>query len=315
MFTELKHYMGLGRGTTSAKEKAVAGATGMVAIGLIYFAGLSFGQNAYIFADCFVLIPIAATAVLLFSVPHGALSQPWPVIGGNVVSALVGVVCSNYIHSPLLAASMAVGGAIFFMNYFKCIHPPGGATALTAVLGGDGVKHLGYLFILFPVLFSAVIMVLLAIILNYPFKWRLYPVHLFHLTHTVQRVEPSQRKSEITLEDFIAAVNQHDSYIDITEESWVELFELAKLNAEKEVIHPKEIKVNAFYSNGQLGKDWSVREVLHRTKATAKHAGQVTFQRVAGTTIGNIETCNVEEFRAWAKFQVVKKDSFWQKCG
>ncbi|NMH61052.1 HPP family protein [Alteromonas ponticola] len=314
---ELRLYAGIPRGTTSLKEKVVSGLTGALGIGLLYLACYVVSQTVvYTFSmsyiDYFMLIPIAATAVLLFSVPHGALSQPWPVIGGNFFSALVGVFCSQYIDSSVIAASFAVGGAILLMNYLRCVHPPGGATALSAVLGGDTIQSLGYYYALFPVLFSGVLMVVLAIALNYPFRWRLYPAHLFHLRNELPRIAPSMRKSEITLEDFITAVNQHDSFIDITEESWVELFELAKQNAEKGTDHPESIAIGRFYSNGQLGKNWSIRYVTDVSSGKSrKH--RLTYQTVAGNTLKKSEQCTVDEFRSWAKFEVVKKTGFWER--
>ena len=78
---------------------------------------------------------MGASAVLLFAAPHGALSQPWPVAAGHVVSALIGVTCARYIGNVELAAACAVGLSIGAMHQFKFIHPPGGATALR---GSDG---------------------------------------------------------------------------------------------------------------------------------------------------------------------------------
>jgi CBS-domain-containing membrane protein len=86
-----------------------------------------------------VVASMGASAVLLFAVPHGPLSQPWPLLGSHALSALIGVTVARFCHSPLLASALAVGLAIVAMYYLGCIHPPGGATALTAVLGGTQV--------------------------------------------------------------------------------------------------------------------------------------------------------------------------------
>jgi len=119
---------------------------------------------------------MGASAVLLFAVPHGPLSQPWPVFGGHLVSALVGVSCAQMIDQPVLAAAMAVGLAIGAMHYLRCIHPPGGATALSAVVGGDAVHQLGFQFVLTPVMLNVITMLLVALLFNAPFAWRRYPV-------------------------------------------------------------------------------------------------------------------------------------------
>lgn len=317
LIAEIRLFIGLGRESTSLKEKAVSGATGMVGIGLIYAAGYEFSHSDIvdskeIFADSFMLIPIAATAVLLFCVPHGALSQPWPVIGGNFFSAIFGVFCSQNINVTILSASIAVGGAIWLMHYLRCIHPPGGATALSAVLGGEAVQDLGYYYAFFPVLFSGIFMVTFACALNFPFKWRRYPVHFFHLGNKLSRISPSERSSEITLEDFIAAVNKHDSYIDITEESWIELFELAKLNAEKGTEHPESVKIKSYYSNGQLGKTWAIRYVTDIRKIT-RTKKKVSYVVIAGAHQGVLEECSLDEFLNWARFEVFKKNGFWDR--
>jgi len=121
---------------------------------------------------------MGASAVLLFAVPHGPLSQPWPVLGGHFVSALVGVACTKAIAQPMLAAPVAVGLAIGSMHYLRCIHPPGGATALSAVVGGEPVHQLGFHFVLTPVLWNAAVILLVALLFNYPFTWRRYPLAL-----------------------------------------------------------------------------------------------------------------------------------------
>lgn len=84
----------------------------------------------------FLVAPIGASAVLVFAVPASPLAQPWSVIGGNVVSALVGVTTARYVPVPFLGVGIAVGGAIVAMSLLRCLHPPGGAAALTAVMGG-----------------------------------------------------------------------------------------------------------------------------------------------------------------------------------
>ncbi|MEZ5479867.1 MAG: HPP family protein [Thiolinea sp.] len=118
---------------------------------------------------------MGASAVLLFAVPHGPLSQPWPLLGGHLVSAFIGVSCAKLIADPTLAAATAVALAIGAMHYLNCIHPPGGATALSAVVSGDAVHQLGYQFLLTPVLLNAVTILLIAVLFNYPLHWRRYP--------------------------------------------------------------------------------------------------------------------------------------------
>ncbi|HEX7934100.1 MAG TPA: HPP family protein [Paraburkholderia sp.] len=98
-----------------------------------------------------LVAPMGASAVLLFAVPASPLAQPWSIIGGNLVSATIGVTCANVIADPTLAAAMAVALAIGGMFALRCVHPPSGAVALTAVLGGPAIHALGYRFVLEPI--------------------------------------------------------------------------------------------------------------------------------------------------------------------
>ena len=171
-----------------------------------------------------VIASMGASAVLLFGVPHGQLSQPWPVVAGHGFSALIGVACAKYLENPVLAAGCAVGLSIGIMHQLKCIHPPGGATALTAVIGGDAIHHMGFQFVLFPVLANALAMVLLAVLINAGFKWRRYPA-TFSRPHTP--VKPSAPAiTPPTHEEIILALQSLDSFVDISEADLVRLVEI-----------------------------------------------------------------------------------------
>ncbi len=121
---------------------------------------------------------MGASAVLLFAVPHGTLSQPWPVVGGHLVSALIGVAVAKFVPQMALAAPLAVALAIGAMHYLRCIHPPGGATALSAVVGGEAVHQLGFMYVLTPVMLNTLVILLVALVFNYPLRWRRYPAAL-----------------------------------------------------------------------------------------------------------------------------------------
>ncbi len=166
-----------------------------------------------------VVASMGATAVLLFAVPHGQLSQPWPVIGGHLISATVGVVCYRTIADPTVATAVAVGAAIGLMHQFKCIHPPGGATAFTAVMGGEAIHELGFTLILFPVAVNALIMLIMALVVNYPFSWRRYPANL------IQRPKEKPFDHELVSERdhrrIIDAFRSLDSFVDVSEDDLV----------------------------------------------------------------------------------------------
>lgn len=175
-----------------------------------------------------IVASMGASAVLLFAVPHGRLSQPWPVFGGHMISALVGVSCALLVSNSLLAAALAVGLAIGAMHYLRCIHPPGGATALTAVVGGSGIHELGYGFLVMPVLLNVLVILVVAVAFNYPFNWRRYPAALQRRQTTAQQTEtPVEGYPSISHSDFVYALSEIDSFIDVTEQDLVRIYELA----------------------------------------------------------------------------------------
>jgi len=116
---------------------------------------------------------MGASAVLMFCVPHGELSGPWAVFGGHVVSAAIGVTAGQWIPSTSLAGAIAVAFAILAMLLLNCLHPPGGATALSAVVGGNGTSY-GYNYVLTPVLLNVVVMLAVAYLFHFP--GRRYPM-------------------------------------------------------------------------------------------------------------------------------------------
>lgn len=113
-----------------------------------------------------LVAPVGASAVLVFAVPASPLAQPWSVLGGNVVSALVGVLAAHFVSIPNLAVGVAVGGAIVAMSLLRCLHPPGGAAALTAVIGGPAVLGAGYAFPFVPVGINSLILILAGIVFH-----------------------------------------------------------------------------------------------------------------------------------------------------
>ena len=190
LLTNLRHWAGIGNERAGHVEKwlsMVGGLAGILGVALISHAQLGLVGSAGIIAS------MGSSAVLLFAVPHGALSQPWSVLGGHLVSALVGVICARHIPNPTLAAATAVAVAIGAMHYLRCIHPPGGATALGAVVGGDAVHQLGYQFVLTPVLLNALTILLVAVLVNAPFAWRRYPAAWARDARANRSAQPEQR--------------------------------------------------------------------------------------------------------------------------
>lgn len=144
----------------SFPERLVAGVGATACLALTMFICAQLPLAA---ADVPVIVaPLGASAVLIFAVPASPLAQPWPVVGGNVISTLVGVTVARVVPEPMIGAGAAVGGAILAMSLLRCLHPPGGAAALTAVIGGPGIHAAGYGFAFEPVGINSIALVSLA---------------------------------------------------------------------------------------------------------------------------------------------------------
>lgn len=123
-----------------------------------------------------VIGSFGASAVLIYGAVRSPLAQPRNLLGGHIISAIIGVTAFQWLGGqPWLAAALAVSVSIAVMHLTKTLHPPGGATALIAVLGGEGIHELGYLYVLMPVTLGAIVMLLVAIIVNNIPKNRRYP--------------------------------------------------------------------------------------------------------------------------------------------
>jgi len=313
---EIRLWLGIERNATRHGEKWISALGALLGIASVYWI------THWVFPDGFnhtpggslMLASMGASAVLLFAVPQGALSQPWAVLGGHLISATIGVSVQRWFPGHTWTAALAVGLAVGAMHYLRCIHPPGGATSLAAVIGGADIHALGYSYLLSPVLINVLAILLMAFAFNAFFPWRRYPAHL-HRKHAAARAtQPAERQFELTQEDFAAAMEQLNSYVDINSESLTELLELAKQHAEQNITHPEHILPGHCYSNGKLGKLWSVRRVQAQGDA-ALMAGQIVeYAVVAGAQAGQSGSCSVEEFRTWARFGVrLQETGRWVK--
>ncbi len=142
-------------------QSAIGALIGLVVVGVVGNVAVGSGDDLPL-----LIAPLGAAAVLLFAVPQSPLARPWPVVGGNVISAFIGVGCAKLIPDVTLGAAAACSLAIAAMTLANCLHPPGGAVALTAVLGGPVIKSLGFGFVLWPVGVSAVLLLTCAMLLG-----------------------------------------------------------------------------------------------------------------------------------------------------
>lgn len=143
---------------------------GIAAVSLIHFNFLPQTDLVMIIGS------FGASAVLIYGAIKSPLAQPRNLLGGHILSAVIGVFCyQTFQGSMWLAAALAVATAIAVMHATKTLHPPGGATALIAVIGSERVHALGYLYALMPVALGAAIMLGIALLINNIPKTRKYP--------------------------------------------------------------------------------------------------------------------------------------------
>lgn len=212
--------------TVSEREHWVSAAGGLLGLlAVLWVSHVWLGGHGGVLT----VASMGASAVLLFAAPHGAMSQPWSVFGGHLVSALIGVTCAHWLgEEPMLAASVAVALSIAAMYSLRCLHPPGGATALYAVLGGETVRALGYGYVFSPVLLNAVVLLAVAVAFNYPFAWRRYPQSWHRRSQPV--AEPAE-KTMIPHSSLVYALSQLDTFVDVSEEDLQRIYALALTGA------------------------------------------------------------------------------------
>lgn len=165
-------------------DRAFACVGAFVGIVAATYAGM--GLQSAMAATPYLFASIGASAVLVFAVPASPLAQPWPVIGGNIISALVGIACVQLVGNIYIAGPLAVASAIFAMSALRCLHPPGGGTALVPVLGGSAIASLGYSFAFTTVAINTVALVIIGLLFH-RFTHHSYP----------HRAEPALPRSDV----------------------------------------------------------------------------------------------------------------------
>lgn len=166
---------------------------GIGAIAFIQSLSLSEYDNLFLIGS------FGASSVLIYGVIQSPLAQPRNLVGGHVISAIIGVTVAKFVPDIIwISAPLAVSQSIIFMQITKTLHPPGGATALIAVIGSEKIKSLGYLYVLSPVLSGCLILLLTALIFNNMSSNRQYPTKSGY-TKTIRRllrIKDSENHSE-----------------------------------------------------------------------------------------------------------------------
>lgn len=127
--------------------------------------------NQLLFSDLsnslFLVGSFGASAVLIYGAPQAEFSQPRNLIGGHILCALTGITVYKYVPlDTALLAAIAVSAAVVLMHFTRTLHPPGGATALIAVIGSAEVHNMGYLFVVYPIAVGALVLLVVALVVN-----------------------------------------------------------------------------------------------------------------------------------------------------
>lgn len=211
--------------TTERFRSALAGGTAI----LLLILALQYLPQT--FFPMLIIASMAASATLLYAIPHSPLSQPWNLVGGHVISAIAGLLCGTFIPDQTIAAGSAVGLAILLMQFLSCLHPPSAATALMMVLGTSPFHAMHWPSALAIVTINAGIMLLLALLINNMLPGRHYPAQV------PPAATPPKPAPFIALEkeDIRLALEQMESAIDVSEEDLAKIYKLALQSAQQRI--------------------------------------------------------------------------------
>jgi CBS-domain-containing membrane protein len=154
-------------------------------------------QSAYLTRDenIFLIGSFGASCVLIYGAIQSPLAQPRNLIGGHLISAIIGVTIYKFLPDIIwLTAPLAVATSIVVMQVTKTLHPPGGATALIAVIGSEKIKALGYMYVLSPVLTGCLLLFCVAMIFNNITRHRKYPTDK-RFTNSIRRMFIRRKKN------------------------------------------------------------------------------------------------------------------------
>lgn len=147
----------------TAGDALLAGLGGALAIGVLALC-------ARAAVTPLIIAPFGASCVLLFAVPESPLAQPRNVIGGHILSSLVGLAALALLGPSPVAMAAGVGVAIAAMRLTGTLHPPAGADPIVVVAAGAV-----WWFFAVPVAVGAVILVVCAVVYHRYVSGLAYP--------------------------------------------------------------------------------------------------------------------------------------------
>lgn len=219
------------RNSLSQKERWLAALGALLGLSLAAWTSyLIFGNTSSLPQ---LVAPMGASAVLIFAVPSSPLAQPWPALFGNCISAAVGLSCALLIGRSPAVAVLAVALAVLAMIATRSLHPPGGAIALLAVLGGAPIECLGWSFIWAPVTLQTTSLIVMAVAFHRMRKVSYPPtVKINENLHRTGDTQISTRLG-ITDADLDAVLLQHGKLLDISRSDLKSLITKTEIQAHR----------------------------------------------------------------------------------
>ncbi|TAK61800.1 HPP family protein [Methylobacter sp.] len=159
-----------------------------------------------------IVASMGASAAILFIIPHSPLAQPWPLVGGHLISAIIGIACAQWFADIAISSACAAGSSILAMLLLRCLHPPGAATAIAPILANASGGSLDYGFVLMPVGLNVAIMLVTAIAIN---RWVLrydYPI----IPGKQNSIVKPNQKTGISDQDLKLALENMDMFMDVS---------------------------------------------------------------------------------------------------
>ncbi|WP_424193707.1 HPP family protein [Ampullimonas aquatilis] len=301
-----KRYMGWPASAYQTSEQIVATLGGLLGLlAVLLMTRYLLGPTAAV-----IIVPsMGASAVLVFAIPHSVFAQPWSVLGGNVLSALAGVTAYRLIADPVLAAALAVSLAIGVMHITRSIHPPGGATALAAVIGGPSIHLLGYQYALMPVGLNCIILLLIAVAFNHFFAWRVYPAARMRYKTLGGLTNAAATRQQVLDVDINSAMAQLNVVIDTSTDELRALFDLANNAAQqRQQAALPLVQLGKFYCNDRPGQQWSVRQIVDERRSDDPELDLVIYKVVDGYGLHNHGNCTRNEFARWVGSELKPRD-------
>ena len=236
-------------------------------IGALLGLAISSLISWYVLGDfnAWYIAPMGASSVLLFAVPASPLAQPWNMVVGNTIAGIIGVTCAIFISNSTEAFSVAVALAIFLMMTTDSLHPPSGAVAITAVLGGESIHQLGYYFIFYPVLLNSILLLVIAIIFN-----RLLGKQYPQVAQINTRTKDPTPTQKVTI--------QPQDIQDVLEEQ-TELLDISEYDLQK-IILEAQAKANARIVSEFLCQDIMSKDVISLYEQDDIHQALDKFKHI-----------------------------------